>query len=269
MSDINNLEKMFHAFTEATLELQKSQAILKKKVEDLTIELEEKNKELRKKERLAAIGAMAASIAHEIRNPLGGIELFASLIKRSSDEKEKELCDKILSGVSRLNRIVEDLLNYAKDFVPQREELNILVFVDSLKDYIGPDCEKKGVTFSIEKKIKVENFVCDKGMLFQVLLNLLKNGVQAAPENGKVQLNLLQNNEGLLFAVEDNGEGISDENKEKIFQPFFTTKSTGSGLGLAIVNRFVEANSGTIQVLNSTLGGAKFEVFLPFVKLKE
>ena len=84
MNDLNNLEKMFQSFTEAASELQKTQGILQKKVEDLTAELEETNKKLRKKERLAAIGAMAASIAHEIRNPLGGIELFASLIKRAS-----------------------------------------------------------------------------------------------------------------------------------------------------------------------------------------
>jgi signal transduction histidine kinase len=268
MSDINNLEKMFQTFTEATLELQKSQGLLKKKVEDLTFELEETNKELRKKERLAAIGAMAASIAHEIRNPLGGIELFASLIKRNSADKEKELCDKILSGVSRLNRIVEDLLNYAKDFVPQYEEVNLNAFIDSLKDYICPDCEKKEVSFTVEGSDKVVSFICDKGMLFQVLLNLLKNGVQAAPEKGAIKLAVNQNGQGVLFSVEDNGDGISDENKEKIFQPFFTTKSTGSGLGLAIVNRYIEAHSGTIKVLNTTLGGAKFEVFLPFVKLK-
>jgi C4-dicarboxylate-specific signal transduction histidine kinase len=91
MNDLNNLEKMFQSFTEAASELQKTQGILQKKVEDLTAELEETNKELRKKERLAEIGAMSASIAHEIRNPLGGIELFASLIKRSSAEKEQEL----------------------------------------------------------------------------------------------------------------------------------------------------------------------------------
>lgn len=268
MSDINNLEKMFQTFTEATLELQKSQAILKKKVEDLTEELEETNKELRKKERLAAIGAMAASIAHEIRNPLGGIELFASLIKRNSADNEKVLCDKILSGVTRLNRIVEDLLNYAKDFVPQYEEINLVSFIESLRDYIGPDCEKKGVVFKVEDSPKIGSFVCDKGMLFQVLLNLLKNGVQAAPEKGLVKLSLNQGNQGLIFSIEDDGDGISDENKDKIFQPFFTTKSTGSGLGLAIVNRYIEAHSGSIKVMNSTLGGAKFEVFLPFVKLK-
>lgn len=268
MSDINNLEKMFQTFTEATLELQKSQGILKKKVEDLTFELEETNKELRKKERLAAIGAMAASIAHEIRNPLGGIELFASLIKRSSENKEKELCDKILSGVSRLNRIVEDLLNYAKDFVPQYENVDLVLFVESLKDYIVPDCEKKEVSFIVENSQNLEKFVCDKGMLFQVLLNLLRNGVQAVPQSGIVKLKMSEANLGLLISVEDNGEGISEDSKDKIFQPFFTTKSTGSGLGLAIVNRYIEAHAGTIKVINSDLGGAKFEVFLPLVNLK-
>lgn len=265
MDDLNNLEKMFQSFTEAASDLQKTQAILQKKVEDLTAELEETNRELRKKERLAEIGAMSASIAHEIRNPLGGIELFASLIKRSSAEKEQELCNKILSGVSRLNHIVEDLLNYAKDFVPQKEEIVLVPFVDSLRDYIEPDCIKKQVSFEIVKSKDLKHIVCDKGMLFQVLLNLLRNAAQAAPDKGMIKLSISQGSHGTFFKVEDNGEGISQENKQRIFQPFFTTKSTGSGLGLAIVNRYIEAHSGKITVDDSDLGGAKLEFFLPFV----
>jgi signal transduction histidine kinase len=265
MNDLNNLEKMFQSFTEAASELQKTQGILQKKVEDLTAELEETNKELRKKERLAEIGAMSASIAHEIRNPLGGIELFASLIKRSSAEKEQELCNKILSGVSRLNHIVEDLLSYAKDFVPQKEEVNLNSFVESLRDYIEPDCTKKEVAFEIVLVKELKTIICDKVMLFQVLLNLLRNAAQAAPEKGMVKLTISQGNHGTFFKVEDNGEGISPENKQRIFQPFFTTKSTGSGLGLAIVNRYIEAHSGKITVDDSEFGGAKFEVYLPYV----
>lgn len=263
MDELDNLKTMFQTFMEATQDLQKTQTILQKKVEDLTLELEEKNRKLRKKERLAEIGSMAASIAHEIRNPLGGIELFASLIKRTTTIKEQELCDKILSGVSRLNRIVEDLLNYAKDFNPIKEIIVSKNFVDSLKDYIQADLEKHRAELKVSIVGAASEFYGDRGMLFQVFLNLLKNAAQAVPNNGIVYWSFNRVDNGVLICVEDNGEGVREDICSKIFQPFFTTKSTGSGLGLAIVHRFIEAHNGQIVLKNSEFGGAKFEVFLP------
>lgn len=261
---LNNLETMFQKFTEATLELQKSHDDLQKKVTNLTVELEEKNLELRKKERLAAIGEMAASVAHEIRNPLGGIELYTSLIKKKSNPKEAELCGKILSGVERLNKIVEDLLNYAKDYHPELASIDLNILLQSIVDCVEVQMLKKNVALNFKNLSEETCMVGDKNMLTHVLLNILTNAVQAA----KSQVNFLyfQKEAKNIFVIEDDGAGISNEQKAKIFQPFYTTKSTGSGLGLAIVSRFVESHKGEILIETSDLGGAKFMIQLPIIK---
>ncbi len=261
---LDNLELMFQKFTEATLDLQRSHDDLQKKIATLTVELEEKNIELRKKERLAAIGEMAASIAHEIRNPLGGIELYTSLIKKKSETKEAELCTKILSGVERLNKIVEDLLNYAKDYHPEHVLLDVNSLSQSIIDCVEVQMTKKNVDLKFSNLSKEKHMVGDKNMLTHVLLNLLTNAVQAA--KSKVLFSFQQKESVNIFTIEDDGLGIPDEQKLKIFQPFYTTKSTGSGLGLAIVNRFVESHNGHIFIETSDLGGAKFILQLPDIK---
>ncbi|PCJ63426.1 MAG: hypothetical protein COA79_01045 [Planctomycetota bacterium] len=260
---VDNLEKMFQTFTDATLELQKSQEILKNRVDELTIELDEKNKELRRKEHLAAIGEMSASIAHEIRNPLGGIELYVSLLKKKSDDSGSELCDKILSGVSSLNKIVEDLLTYAKDYVPSSESFSLIKFIASLVDCVENIKSSKNIELNIKNELNDAPMMGDKFMLHQVFLNILLNAMQAVSKNGKVNFNIIKNENSYIFTIEDDGEGIPDDIKPEIFKPFFTTKSTGSGLGLPIVNRLVEAHQGQITVSNGILGGAKFSVELP------
>lgn len=260
---VDNLEKMFQTFTEATLELQKSQEILKNRVNELTIELEEKNKELRRKEHLAAIGEMSASIAHEIRNPLGGIQLYVSLLKKNSNDAGSDLCDKILSGVTSLNKIVEDLLTYAKEFVPSEESFPLKPFVSSLEDYVESIKTTKNIDLQIVNQLEECSLNGDKQMLHQVFLNILLNAMQAVEESGIVKFEIIKEDGFYIFSIEDNGEGVPKAVESDIFKPFFTTKSTGSGLGLSIVNRLVEAHQGSISLSKSNLGGAKFSVELP------
>ena len=228
----------------------------------------------KRNDRLRAMGEMAAGIAHEIRNPMGGIELFASLLKKDlADQPEQaRLADHIISGVRNLDRIISSLLLFARSPEPSRQKCPIN---DLLRDLMND-----AALIQVPPEIRVRWNLCPEGarvagdqeLLTQVFLNSIRNAIQAMPGGGELTLSTRQSETPeadsaerrfITVTVEDTGSGIPPETLQQIFNPFFTTRDKGTGLGLAIAHNIIKAHQGTIEV-NSTPGrGSRFIFKIP------
>jgi PAS domain S-box-containing protein len=242
-------------------------------------EIKEREALLQRQERLIAMGEMAAEVAHEIRNPLGGIKGFASLIqRRAQDDAIKRHAGFIIEGVSSIEKIVNDFLAYARPLKPVfiKADLHALI-----KDCLTTSLEGfEGIDVDLDLSEGIGDVELDVEQMKQVLRNLFINAAEAMPEGGTIyvrtylwdrqfkmmfqgQERVLPPGKTVVVEVSDTGVGIPDEVKERIFNPFFTTKDTGTGLGLAIVHRIIEAHGGTISVRDRRGGGTTFTVKLP------
>jgi two-component system sensor histidine kinase HydH len=224
-----------------------------------------KNVELRRRDRLAALGEMAAGLAHEVRNPLGGIALYASMLERELPESSsaRGAAAKITLGVRTLERLVSDILDFAQERPLQRHACRLPSLLPALDAAIEPWAQQFQSEVIIDPQAGDCPLYCDPERLGQVLLNLLMNAVQAAGSRGKVRLAARPKSGGAEIEICDSGPGIPREDLDRIFNPFFTTKAQGTGLGLAIVHQIVEAHGGTIRAGNRPEGGARFVVWVP------
>ncbi len=265
------LAKIIDGYNRATERLQESHNALQREVRRLRQELENKNRQLERRKRLAALGEMAAGMAHEIRNPLGGIQLYANLLKRDLKDKPElqSLAEKIVVGVKALDRIVTDVLALTHTVKPQFKPENIVNLIYSAVELLTPIIEERGTQVSIHTPVNV-NVVCDGAMLQQAFLNIIRNAIEASDESGQVFVNLETEGDIAVVRITDSGEGISEDIMDKIFNPFFTTKDTGTGLGLSIVHRIIEAHNGSITVgKSSDTDGAVFTIKLPLCQRQE
>ncbi len=215
---------------------------------------------------LAALGEIAATVAHEVRNPLGGIAGFASLLKRDIPKNHdgQRLIDKILAGVENLDKSVSSLLMYARDISLSVKDVNVYDFVRELSTFFAVDANHANGNYSLSVEVGNPDMVWrfDPEYVRQGMLNLLNNAVQAMPEGGNVRL-VASAGDKLQLAVHDEGEGVAEELRERIFTPFFTTKKGGTGLGLATVRKIAEAHGGEVVVGCHENKGAVFTVVLP------
>lgn len=260
------LSAIISAYNDVTERLKDAHERLHGEVARLRDELRRKNEELRRRERLAALGEMAAGLAHEIRNPLGGIALYASMLEKelADNPKVSTAASRICLGVRTLERLVSDILDFAQEHRLERQDCSMRDLLSTLEDAVRPwASECKGEFTYDDGDAEIS---CDRHRLHQVLLNLVMNGLQAASPGGAVRLSWSACDNEIEIEVVDNGPGIPDESLHKIFNPFFTTKATGTGLGLAIVHRIVEAHGGTICAGNRPEGGARFVIRLPTVE---
>jgi signal transduction histidine kinase len=261
---IDELGQIILAYSEVTEKLQQSHDRLEQTVTALREELSEKNRMLERKNRLAALGEMAAGMAHEIRNPLGGIQLYASMLAGDLTDQPQsfELAQKIGGCVRKLESLVSRFLHFAREMRVQIVPCDLADVVDDALSLAGGAIVDKLIKISTRGP-KILSVSADPLLLGQALLNLILNAVQASQSGGAVVVEFVADaNEGKQFrlAVEDSGAGIPAEIMDKIFDPFFTTKDEGTGLGLAIVHRVVEAHEGTISAINREGGGARFEI---------
>ena len=224
--------------------------------------------------RLSAMGEIAVKIAHDIRNPLGSIELFATTLKNDlNDFKElKALAVHISSGVKSINNTISNMLQFIR--LDKKPELKIINLQDSLNDslffsshLLMPDNGIEVITEYSSETLMING---DPELLKQMYLNLILNAIQAIPKNGKLIISTKRVNnrqKNLSFAeirITDTGIGISKEDMQKIFDPFFTTKSNGTGLGLAIILNVVKIHEGTIDI-NSSKKGTECTITLPLI----
>jgi signal transduction histidine kinase len=233
-------------------------------------ELERTQKELIDRERLAALGGLSASIAHEVRNPLGvifnSVGSLRRLLRPSGDVAL--LLDIVGEEADRLNRMVGDLLDYSRPVRPAVQPLPLRPLLDealtSARQQIGTPAE--GVKVDIRLASEAATVRGDARLLRQALINVFLNAYQAMPRGGQLDVRAarrLQDGVAIAeIAIRDSGAGIPAEARDKIFQPFFTTKAMGTGLGLAVVKRIVEGHGGTIALREAAVG-AEFQLRLP------
>jgi len=230
----------------------------------LLISLKELQEAMRLKERLATIGEVSSKVAHEIRNPLNAIELYTSLLKRGVDNKEEadEHLNIIHGETQRLNRFITRLLGYARPKEPAMKKLNVHSEIHSIIQLLSPDADKKGMQI---RSTVPENLAVfgDPDQVHEIFLNLAKNGMEAMSEGGTLDIYTQKEKTFVSIFFKDTGEGISEEDLKKIFNPFFSRKKKGTGLGLALVKKIVEAHHGEILVQSEPGKGTLIEIKLP------
>lgn len=219
---------------------------------------------------LAALGEMAATVAHEIRNPLGGIAGFATLLERDLDldDPRRRLARKITEGVARLNRIVSSLLSYTRPLTLNTRPVNLVEVVEEAVAFFEIDLERRPENIALHRNYPEMPLACacDPEQFQQVILNLLHNATQAmAPRGGAIDIGLgaAPHPSLILLRISDQGMGMSPEVQERLFTPFFTTKEDGTGLGLVTSKKIVEAHGGHIQVHSEPGKGTCFTISLP------
>ncbi len=225
---------------------------------------------VRRAEKLAAIGSLAAGVAHEIRNPLSSIKAsatyFGSQFLEGSDGKRMSAI--MIQEVERLNRAVTQLLEYARPSDLARQEVELAPLVRRSLELMRRDARAKGVEVVLDPGDAPDTVLLDPDRFIQALLNLYLNAIQAMEKGGTLSVRLSRDNgdaapQRVRIVVEDTGPGLPEESLERIFDPYFTTKAKGTGLGLAIVQKIVEAHQGEVRVHSAPGKGAAFTIIVP------
>lgn len=217
-------------------------------------------------DRLEELGEMAAKVAHEIRNPLGGIKGFASLLKRDleSQPELQKLAGYILDGTDNLNRIVTSVLNYARPVKPALEQTDLNKLAKDLQEHISADATlPANIQLQVEMPEETLYAPADPRLLKSALLNLMVNAMQAMPEGGLLKCTFGKKEGKAVIQVSDTGIGIPTEHLEKIYSPFFTTRADGNGFGLSEVSKIVQAHGGTLHVDSKVGEGTTFTIKIP------
>lgn len=221
---------------------------------------------LAQSEALAAVGSMAAILAHEIRNPLGSIVMAARSLDHGdlTAEDRKTVSTVLTEESQRLNRTLQDFLLFARPRPPRLERASLDALVEETAAALRSDAELLGKTELVLKPGKgLQPFPFDADQLRQVLWNLLLNGAQAMNGRGKLLVETAVSGSAATVTVTDSGPGIDPSVLDRIFDPFFTTKKKGTGLGLAICRRIAQAHGGQLHAANARSGGAAFTLSLP------
>ncbi|MBY0276407.1 hypothetical protein K2Z84_13760 [Candidatus Binatia bacterium] len=275
-NQIAELHDAFRVFTDATASLEREYQLLRAQALELRGQLAEKQRALmasleRERElelqalrqsRLAAMGEMAATLAHEVRNPLGGMELFTRLLidELAAQPRARRLAEQIARGIQDLNHLVGNILEYGRMPEPRLAWTSVGGVIEEAFSVVGP---------SLHAGIRVElpaardlYWWLDRALVTQVLLNLLRNAGEAMGEQGTLRVAVEDDARLLRIVVDDTGPGIPPERTATIFDPFFTTKERGTGLGLAVARAAVLAHGGDLTLEPSAVG-ARFVVSLP------
>lgn len=222
-------------------------------------------REVTRSQRLAAIGRLAAGVAHEIRNPLSSIKGFATVFRERYQHvaEDQQTAAFMVQEVDRLNRVVTQLLDFARPVAVVRKPVQMRAIMDDIRQLIAERAEGTGVSVAVEVTPAQNPFQTDPDQVRQLLLNLCLNALDAMPEGGTLTLSSVPSDGGCRLRVSDTGVGIPEADLGRIFDPYFTTRHTGTGLGLAIVHNIVDALGGTIRVESRVGEGTTVTVTLP------
>jgi two-component system, NtrC family, sensor histidine kinase HydH len=230
-------------------------------------EIRDLQERVRRSERLASLGRLAAGVAHEIRNPLSSIRGFAQyFLKRFSGQTEEEgYASVMVKEVDRLNRVITELLDFAGPKEPRREPQSLEAIAEHALKLLAPDLAAREVAVVRQYQPGLPPLPVDRDQLSQVFINILLNAVQSMGEGGEIRIGLRRcaSPPGVEITVSDTGAGIPAEDREKVFEPFFSRKRKGTGLGLAIVHQIITAHRGEIGVDCAAGGGTVFRITLP------
>ncbi len=251
---------------------------MQRKLEDYTKNLEElieaRTRQLKEAERLAAIGATAGMVGHDIRNPLQSIlnELFlakaelSAITNKDAKENLAENIANIENDIIYVNKIVQDLQDFAKPLNPQVQETNLKGLIEEL---LLKNKMPANIQVNVEVAEEIRKILSDASFIQRILNNLILNATQAMPSGGKLEILAHKKENDIIIVVEDTGSGIPEEAKPKLFTPMFTTKSKGQGFGLAVVKRMTEALGGTVSFESEIGKGTRFILWLPQNDLRQ
>jgi signal transduction histidine kinase len=218
-------------------------------------------------DRLKELGELAAHLAHEIRNPLGGIKGFANILQQELQGRPdlQQMASSIVQGTDDLNQFVSQVLLYARPLQVHMENVDLVNFIEEIKQLMQADSAwNANISFTIQSPVAKLLTPLDPQLFKSALLNLFVNAIQAMPEGGQLVVTLKPEVSGVTIRIEDTGVGIAPENLSKVFSPFFTTKETGNGLGLAEVHKAIQAHQGWIDVQSEVGKGTIFTIKIPF-----
>ena len=232
-----------------------------KTFQDLS-ELKALREQVRQMDRLAAIGEMAATVAHEIRNPLGGIRGFAGFLASdiAEDDPKRRLVNKIIEGTNSLDRVVNDLLEYTRPVELRLAPTSCAETVRAAVGFLKYDAEAIAIGVDIPDTVRV---LADAEKMGQVFLNILLNAVQSIAETGSIRISAEVEDNHVTTTIADTGCGMAKEQLEKVFSPFYTTKEKGTGLGLAVCTKIVEGHGGAMEADSQPGEGTHIRVRLP------
>lgn len=232
-------------------------------------EIRRLQEEIRRQEKLAAIGGLAAGVAHEIRNPLSSIKGIASYFKTklADNRDDSEAAGVMIREVDRLNRAISELLEFARPTELRTQPTDLAELLQHSIRLVQQDAATKNIAVKIELPPDPVVAVIDPDRISQCLLNLYLNAIQAMDSGGRLDIDLITDSKGnARIIVADSGVGIRLEDIKKIFDPYFTSKQSGTGLGLAIVHKIIEAHQGSIKVQSKPGEGTRFTIILPKLK---
>ncbi len=271
------LETVLEIWQSTTARLEQTHLTLQAEVRRLTEELEEKNRQLAKKNRLADLGQMAGHVAHEVRNHLVPLTLYTNLLRRQCAQEKPNnpsngqsldcltLIDRVEASLSSMSQMVHDLLNFTANRQPQVTAIGVATVLDELFAEIRPQCAAQNITL-LQEISPEQTLNCDQEMLRSALRNLLFNALDALHQGGTVQVKVRPANDFLRIEIQDNGQGIPSQALPRIFDPFYTTKQTGTGLGLSIVERVMECHGGQVRVQSQAEVGTCFTLLFPMTR---
>lgn len=236
-------------------------------IQDIT-ELERLRSELGNVERLSLVGQMAASITHEIRNPMAVVRGFLQLMKEKSPESLDHYYRIVMEELDRANGIINDFLSLAQNRISEKEQWHLHQIINDLSPLLWADANLRGQTIELVLDENVPKLNLNAKEIKQMLLNLARNGMEAMEEKGKlsIQTRLKKKEQIVELIIRDTGVGMSKSRQERLFEPFFTTKAKGTGLGLALCLSIVERHGGKIMVESEEGQGTTFVIQLPLVE---
>src|SRR3954462_7371794 len=258
-----DLQTILAAWNDATDRLRRTHETLRDEVRRLTDELEIKNRELARKNRLADLGQMASHVAHEVRNSLVPMKLYLSLLSRrlSEDSGSQDIFEKINAGFVALEATVSDLLNFSAERDPQRRTVDVHDLLHEVFETFAPQLDAQNIATHVD--VDPHALVhADPDMLRRAIVNLVLNALDVMPSGGELLITAYQTGRGLEIEIADSGPGIDSAILPRLFEPFFTTKGAGTGLGLAIVERIAASHGGAVVAANCPEGGAAFTLCL-------
>ncbi len=216
-------------------------------------------------DRLSALGALSAGIAHEIRNPLGGVSGAVEILDSMTtpDDERHEFVGIVKKEIDRISTIVTRQLDLVRTDPPERVPCDVVRVIDSVVDLVRKQAADQGVAVEVRMDDAIPTIEADEQGLRQAILNLMINGIQAMPRGGEIRVFVQFDRDRVRIIVEDEGPGLTAEALEHAFDPFYTTKHGGTGLGLSIAFQIVDQQGGDLRVENRDAGGARFTLELP------
>jgi len=262
------LLKIFANSSAIAIENARLVTSLEEKVQDLKAaykELKSSRDRLVKTERLSAVGEVAASVAHEIRNPLVSIGGFARTVvnRMAEDDPKRQYMKIIVDEVHRLEVILQEILNYARPVVPRFSEADLNEVIEQTMGMMKAEIDDEAIELISDLQKNLPKVWIDPDQIRQVLHNMFRNAVHAMPDGGKLTIRTRRQDSFVTIDIEDTGIGIDEEHLDKLFNAFYTTKSTGSGLGLTICSQIVHNHRGSIGVTSKVGKGTTFVITLP------